>query len=366
MERQTGETRAHSLQLRSVSHHYGDVVAVDEVSLDIGAGELVALLGPSGCGKTTLLRIIAGFLRPSAGDVRVDGRSVIDVPATKRGIGIVFQNFALFPHMVVSENVAYGLKARRMDRKRITQTVGKMLDLVRLGEMHARYPRELSGGQQQRVALARALAVSPRILLLDEPFGALDKNLRLDMQIELKKIQKDFGVTCILVTHDQEEALSMSDRVAVLRDGKIEQLAKPVDIYDAPASLFVNTFVGTSNLIRGEVLEAKSTVLVIRLSCGTVVAARTADRHESGTRVIMSVRPEHFRVSERASSESLAGNINVVVPMGPSIICEVGLRDGTAIKVTEPRRPDRRIPERGKDVHVTILSDAIVSVFPEQ
>ena len=365
MERQTSETGAHSLQLRSVSHRYGDVTAVDEVSLDIGAGELVALLGPSGCGKTTLLRIIAGFVQPSAGDVCVDGRSVIDVPPTKRGIGIVFQNFALFPHMVVSENVAYGLKARRMERKRITETVTRMLELVRLGEMHARYPRELSGGQQQRVALARALAVNPRILLLDEPFGALDKNLRLDMQIELKKIQHDFGVTCILVTHDQEEALSMSDRVAVLRHGKVEQLAKPVEIYDAPASLFVSTFVGTSNLIRGEVLEAKGAELVVRLNCGTVVAARTSGRLRSGTRVIMSVRPEHFRIAEGATSDRLAGTINVIVPMGPTVIFEVGLNDGSAIKVTEPRHLDKRIPERGKDVHVTIRPDAVVSVFPE-
>jgi len=290
---------------------------------------------------------------------------VIDVPPTKRGIGIVFQNFALFPHMVVSENVAYGLKARGMDRTHIAETVNRMLELVRLDEMHSRYPRELSGGQQQRVALARALAVNPRILLLDEPFGALDKNLRLDMQIELKKIQNDFGVTCILVTHDQEEALSMSDRVAVLREGKIEQLAKPVEIYDAPASLFVNTFVGTSNLIHGEVLEAKGTELAVRLNCGTVVAAKTAGRHRSGTRVIMSVRPEHLRVSEDATSASLAGTINVVVPMGPTVIFEVGLKDGSAIKVTEPRRPDKRIPERGADVHVTVLPDAVVSVFPE-
>ena len=248
----------HSVQLESITHRFGATTAADDVSLTIEAGELIALLGPSGCGKTTLLRVIGGFIVPTAGSVRVDGRSIDHLPASRRDIGVVFQNYALFPHMTVYENVAYGLRARHAPREVVRERVARMLATVQLEALSDRMPRQLSGGQQQRVALARALAVEPRILLLDEPFGALDKNLRLDMQIEVKRLQRQFGITAILVTHDQEEAMTMADRIAVMSRGRVEQFASPVAIYDRPRTLFVNCFVGTANLLEGQVTSAGS------------------------------------------------------------------------------------------------------------
>src|SRR5262245_58647067 len=221
-----------SLTLDAVTHRFGSALAVDAVTLEIKAGELIALLGPSGCGKTTLLRIIAGFIVQTAGQVIVAGRSIDDLPPNRREVGIVFQNYALFPHMTVAENIAYGLAARGVRRDEQRARVAEMLGLVKIEPLAGRFPRQLSSGQQQRVALARALAVRPRIMLLDEPFAALDKNLRLDMQIEVKRIQRLAGTTTILVTHDQEEALSMADRVAVLNHGRLEQFGTPTEVYD--------------------------------------------------------------------------------------------------------------------------------------
>ena len=216
-----------SLTVERVTHRYGSALAVNDVTFEIRGGELVALLGPSGCGKTTLLRIIAGFVVQTEGRVLVDGKAIDDLSANRRAVGIVFQNYALFPHMTAAQNIAYGLAARGDTRTRQNARVREMLALVKMEEFADRYPRQLSGGQQQRVAVARALAVEPSVLLLDEPFAALDKNLRLDMQIEVKRIQRIAGITTILVTHDQEEALSMADRVAVLNGGHLEQFAAP-------------------------------------------------------------------------------------------------------------------------------------------
>src|SRR5436853_3751101 len=243
--------RGHRLRLEDISHRFGDVLAVRNINLDVAPGELVALLGPSGCGKTTLLRIVSGFVRQTSGRVLFDAESVDHLPPSRRGAGIVFQNYALFPHMTVAENVAYGLEAQKWPRRRIAPRVAEMLALVHMSEFAARKPRQLSGGQQQRIALARCLAIDPKVLLLDEPFGALDKNLRLDMQIEVKRLVRESGVTTILVTHDQEEALSMADRIAVMARGRIEQVSSPTEIYDRPATLFVNQFVGTTNVLSG-------------------------------------------------------------------------------------------------------------------
>ena len=235
------------LIIDAVTQRYGSFLAVDNVTLDIKAGELIALLGPSGCGKTTLLRIIAGFIVQSEGHVVIGDTMVDELPPNRREVGIVFQNYALFPHMTIADNIAYGLAARGVPAAQQKSRVAEMLALIKLDHIADRYPRQLSGGQQQRVALARALAVKPNILLLDEPFAALDKNLRLDMQIEIKRIQRLAGTTTVLVTHDQEEALSMADRVAVLNQGKLEQYAPPTEVYDTPCSLFVNTFVGSEH-----------------------------------------------------------------------------------------------------------------------
>ena len=248
--------RGHRLRLEDISHRFGDTVAVRNINLDVAPGELVALLGPSGCGKTTLLRIVSGFVRQTSGRVLFDAESVDHLPPSRRGAGIVFQNYALFPHMTVAQNVAYGLEAHKWPRQRIGKRVAEMLALVHMSEFAARKPRQLSGGQQQRTALARCLATDPKVLLLDEPFGALDKNLRLDMQIEVKRLQREYGITTILVTHDQEEALSMADRIAVMARGSIEQVASPTEIYDRPSTLFVNQFVGTANVLSGEFVSA--------------------------------------------------------------------------------------------------------------
>src|SRR3954454_1076614 len=263
-------TRGHRLQLENITQRFGDFVAVENIDLDVSGGEVVALLGPSGCGKSTLLRIVSGFIRQSQGRVLFDGQAVDHLSPRERGVGIVFQNYALFPHMSVADNVAYGLQAHKWPRDKITPRVAEMLALVHMSEFAQRKPRQLSVGQQQRIALARCLAINPKVLLLDEPFGALDKNLRLDMQIEVKRLQREYGITTILVTHDQEEALSMADRIAVMARGRIEQVSSPTAIYDSPQTLFVNEFVGTTNVLLGEFLAGAGSPAV-RVAGGSVI-----------------------------------------------------------------------------------------------
>ncbi len=324
--------RGHALTLERITHRFGTVVAVDGMSLDVRAGELVALLGPSGCGKTTLLRVIAGFLRPTDGRVLVDGEPIGDLPPHRRGVGIVFQNYALFPHMTVADNVAYGLEAHGLPRGRVSARVGEMLALVRMESFADRWPRELSGGQQQRIALARALAVEPKILLLDEPFGALDKNLRLDMQIEIKRLQRRYGITSILVTHDQEEALSIADRIAVLNRGRLEQFGTPTETYDHPASLFVNAFVGTTNLLPGKIAGHDGSGVVVRLDGGGTLGCGRSDA-PAGARIVVSVRPERLRLARGAGEGRVHGTLRAVLPLGPDVVYEVELDDGTGLKV---------------------------------
>jgi putative spermidine/putrescine transport system ATP-binding protein len=268
MEKQTQP----SIRFIEVSRHFGDVRAVDGVSLDIDDGEFFTLLGPSGSGKTTCLRMIAGFDRPTAGSIHLHGTEVSNLPPYERDVNTVFQDYALFPHMTVAENIAYGLMIRKVPTAERRQRVTETLDLVRLPGLGDRKPSQLSGGQRQRVALARALINHPRVLLLDEPLGALDLKLRQQMQIELKNIQRQVGITFVYVTHDQEEALSMSDRLAVFNAGRIEQVGAPAEIYEAPATTFVAGFVGVSNLIDGE-----------------------AAREIAGTADTFSIRPEKIR-----------------------------------------------------------------------
>src|ERR1700728_677470 len=253
-----------------VSKNFGDVKALDNVSLKIGRGEFMTLLGPSGCGKTTLLKLAAGFLGPDSGTVAIDGQCVNDVPTYKREIGMMFQNYALFPHMSVAENIAYGLKTRHVPRHDIRRRVTEALALVKLTGMEDRKPRQLSGGQQQRVALARALVINPTVLLLDEPFSALDKNLRASMQVELREIQRKLNVTTIFVTHDQGEALSLSDRVAVMSEGQIRQLGTPQEIYRNPCDRFVASFVGDTNVLRGRLESIEGAMAVIAIGTSRI------------------------------------------------------------------------------------------------
>ncbi len=327
--------RGHHLRLDAITHRFGDFVAVGDVQLEIAAGELVALLGPSGCGKSTLLRIVAGFIRQSQGRVLFDGECVDHLPPNRRGAGIVFQNYALFPHMSVRQNVAYGLEAQHWPRPRIASRVDEMLALVHMQALGDRFPRQLSGGQQQRVALARCLATEPKILMLDEPFGALDKNLRLDMQIEVKRLHRGYGVTTILVTHDQEEALSMSDRIAVMNRGRIEQLASPADIYDRPATLFVSQFVGTTNLLPGRIVECDGSGTEIEIAGGRVHAS--CGKLGKGQNVIVAVRPEQLRVHSAPGSGQLTGTVKMVMPLGPQVIYDVEIADGAGVKISHSR-----------------------------
>jgi ABC-type Fe3+/spermidine/putrescine transport system ATPase subunit len=281
------------VRIEGVSKRFGEVVALHEATLDIARGELLTLLGPSGGGKTTLLNLVAGFLSPDTGAIRIDGRPMTAVPTYRREIGVLFQNYALFPHMSVAANVAYGLKARRLPRPEIARKVAEALALVRLTGFEERRPRQLSGGQQQRVALARALAISPKVLLLDEPFSALDRHLRGSMQIEVKEIQRKLGVTTIFVTHDQGEALSLSDRIAVLADGRIRQVGTPGEIYRRPRDRFVASFVGDVAVLRGRLarIEGESAAVAVGKAAITV-AAETLRGCAPGAVVDLFLRPE--------------------------------------------------------------------------
>jgi putative spermidine/putrescine transport system ATP-binding protein len=348
------------LDVEQVAKRFGGFAALHEINLSVGRGELISLLGPSGCGKTTLLRIIAGFERQSAGSVRFDGAPVDGLKPAKRGIGIVFQNYALFPHMTVRQNIAYGLDAHGWPRERKAARVQEMLALVQMTAFGDRRPAQLSGGQQQRIALARCLATEPGILLLDEPFGALDKNLRLDMQIEVKRLQRSTGITTLMVTHDQEEALSMSDRIAVMNKGRIEQVGSPTEVYDQPATLFVNQFVGTANLLPGTMLAPGQ----VRLDSGVVLEGSGLDG--STGPVWVSVRPEHLVLQDGATPGALPGSVTAVLPLGPSIAYELETPDGVRCKVISPRGADMPAVEPGAALFMRPASPACCRLFPRE
>jgi putative spermidine/putrescine transport system ATP-binding protein len=334
---QVPSTISQAVDLDGLTHRYGATTAVDDVTLTIKAGEIAALLGPSGCGKTTLLRIIAGFVRQSSGRVFVGGSAIDNLPPNRRNVGIVFQNYALFPHMTAAENIAYGLRARGHPKDDVKATVARFLDVVRLGGLADRLPRQLSGGQQQRVALARALAVGPSILLLDEPFSALDKGLRLDMQIEIKRLQRQFGLTAILVTHDQEEAMSVADRIAVMNRGRVEQFDTPVGVYDRPATLFVNGFIGTTNLLAGRIVTANPARAVVALDAGATVTVASEHVFASGERVVLSARPEQLALFDTAAEDRWPVTVGMVVPLGATAIWDLEAADGTRLKLSERR-----------------------------
>ena len=285
--------RTADVELRGIHKRYGAVVAVESLDLKVAPGEFVALLGPSGCGKTTTLRAIAGLVRPDRGQVIVGGRVMNDVPVHRRGLGLVAQNYALFPHMTVLENVTFGLRMRRAAAAEVARRAREALATVQLAGLEDRYPRQLSGGQQQRVALARCLVVEPDVLLLDEPLGALDKKLREAMQVELKSLQRQVGITTIFVTHDQEEALTMSDRIAVMHQGRLQQVGTPQAIYESPRNRFVAEFIGVCNFLEGRVAGREGASLLLRLDDGGLVPAAAAGAvPPEGTRVVAAVRPE--------------------------------------------------------------------------
>src|SRR5918999_682885 len=266
------ELASAEVELRGLTKRFDDVVAVDSIDLHIDAGEFLSLLGPSGCGKTTTLRLVAGFERPDEGSVLIDGADVTALPPYKRDVNTVFQSYALFPHLNVFDNVAYGLRRNKVGGDDVERRVNEILDLVDLAGFGRRRIAQMSGGQQQRVALARALVNRPQLLLLDEPLGALDLKLRKQMQLELKRIQGEVGITFVYVTHDQEEAMTMSDRIAVMNAGRFEQVGAPQDVYELPATEFVASFLGASNLLDGEIESANGSMAKVRLSAGTAIS----------------------------------------------------------------------------------------------
>ncbi|AWB35316.1 ABC transporter ATP-binding protein [Orrella marina] len=360
-----------SVELESVLHRYGESIAVDRVDLQINPGELVALLGPSGCGKTTLLRIVAGLITQTGGTVRIGGQQVDRLAPNERGAGIVFQSYALFPHMTVEKNVGYGLRARGASEREVNQTVHEMLEMVQMDAYARRYPRELSGGQQQRVALARTLAVHPRVLLLDEPFAALDKNLRLDMQIEIRRIQRELGITTLIVTHDQDEAMSMADRIAVMNAGVLEQFDSPEAVYDRPATRFVAGFVGTANMIEGLLVPRADGMYEFQESEGQ---ARLAIRHPGPCSrpgsVLFAARPEHLAIEPVEAGgvyrvDGLMARVEMVLPLGPSLVYELSRQDAPGIKVVVPRTHGVPRIAVGDQVVARVRDGSPVSVFAD-
>ena len=299
---------AEDVRLDRVTKDFGETVAVDDLSLGIPSGEFFSLLGPSGCGKTTTLRMIGGFEEPTRGTIYLGGRDVTDLPPYKRDVNTVFQSYALFPHLNVFENVAFGMRRRKVDKGEIRRRVQEALALVDLEGFERRKPAQMSGGQQQRVALARALVNQPKVLLLDEPLGALDLKLRKQMQLELKRIQSEVGITFIYVTHDQEEAMTMSDRLAVMRAGKIEQVGPPEDVYEDPQTEYVASFLGASNLLDGELKEQDGGISTVLLAGGDVVRI-PADRADfvPGTALKVGVRPEKITIEPDSDEEVQTG-----------------------------------------------------------
>ena len=344
------------IRLVDLEKRFRDVVAVDRISLKIETGEFFSLLGPSGCGKTTTLRMIGGFEQPTGGQIELRGQDVTREPPDKRPVNMVFQNYALFPHLDVGDNVAFGLRRKGVARSETKSRVGEALELVKLTGYERRKPNQLSGGQQQRVALARALVNRPNVLLLDEPLGALDLKLRRQLQLELKRIQVEVGITFVYVTHDQEEALTMSDRIAVMNGGRIEQLGTPEDLYDRPATRFVAGFIGTTNLLSGTVVGREGGVTSVKLATGELTGT-TMNGLAAGQPVELCIRPEAITLRSVSIEESgtLKGTVEQAAFLGTTIQYLVRTAGGEPLTVLAPKAGGR-LPV-GADVAVSWSPD---------
>ncbi len=322
------------ISFRNVTKRFGDFTAVNDLSLDIYEREFFALLGASGCGKSTLLRMLAGFEHPTSGTILLDGQDMAGIPPYRRPVNMMFQSYALFPHMSVEANIAFGLKQDGMPKPEIEARVKEMLKLVRLEQFARRKPHQLSGGQRQRVALARSVAKRPKVLLLDEPLGALDKKLREATQFELMDLQQDLGLTFVVVTHDQEEAMTMADRIAIMDKGKVMQVATPAEVYEAPASRFVADFVGNVNILEGTVAERSGDTATITGASGAQIRVQNAGEAQAGSTVAFAIRPEKIKVSSKrpeAAANVMEGAVWDLAYLGDMTVYHVKLADGQVV-----------------------------------
>ncbi|MDR6759336.1 spermidine/putrescine ABC transporter ATP-binding subunit [Mycoplana sp. BE70] len=342
-----------TLQLRNLTKRYSSFVALRDLDLDVPSGSLLTLLGPSGCGKTTVLRMIAGFLNVTSGEILVDGKDISRVEPNFRDIGMVFQNYALFPHMTVESNVAFGLKMRGVSRQEQVTRVREALEMVQLTHLADRYPSQLSGGQQQRVALARAVVIKPKLLLLDEPLGALDRHLREGLQSELRELQQKLGITSILVTHDQEEALYLSDYIAVMNQGRIEQLDSPIALYDRPRSEFVARFLGVPNIFDAKIVASNGREATLSVG-GQLIFVNDAEGQSAGADCKVSIRPSHIEVvGADDPREGIAGTVKNMHELGERVVYRTEV-NGLLIEANAPRNNNRDRYAIGKSVKLIL------------
>ena len=347
------------IEIREAVKIYGEYKAVNHVNVDIQEGELFTLLGPSGCGKTTLLRMIAGFNTIDEGEIVIGGKRINEVPAHKRNIGMVFQNYAIFPHMSVFKNVAYGLKARKISKDEIEKRVLEALEMVQMREFKDRQPAQLSGGQQQRIALARAIVIHPDVLLMDEPLSNLDAKLRVQMRSIIRKLQKDLKITTVYVTHDQEEALAISDRIAVMKLGVIQQLGSPEDIYSNPANTFIGDFIGTSNFLQGHIQKREGNTLSIMVEGKTVdIEVNTDAVIDTQQPVQISARPEEIRIDTYKETE-IQGIVILDTFLGDFINYEIQLPSGQIIEVNEYSKSVVKRRKIGEKVSVILMKENV-------
>ncbi|MDC0152371.1 ABC transporter ATP-binding protein [Deltaproteobacteria bacterium] len=361
-----GTTDDNGLRLERLSKNFGEFIAVDDVNLHIRRGEFLTILGPSGSGKTTLLMIIAGFLEATTGDIQFDGLSIMSLRPEKRNFGMVFQGYALFPHMTVRQNIAYPLEVRKGDRDEIVKRVDEMLELVQLETFGDRLPRQLSGGQQQRVALARALIFDPLVLLLDEPLGALDKKLRSNVQTQLKHLHRKVGKTFVYVTHDQEEALSMSDRVVIMNHGRVVQVGSPQELYERPSTVFASKFIGKSNILRGVVNQVDGNEVLYAIADKYFQQLVSNEKFSKNDEIILALRPEKIKIarSKVASNEVniLVGRIIDITYFGSTILVNVETDSVGEFIVEVQAWNNQETLEEGQNISLTWSPDAAFTV----
>ncbi|WP_425501594.1 ABC transporter ATP-binding protein [Parasulfitobacter algicola] len=342
----------------------GETLVVKDLNLSMARGEFLTMLGPSGSGKTTCLMMLAGFETATHGEIRLEGREINNIPPHKRDIGMVFQNYALFPHMTVSENLSFPLEVRKMGKSEREEKVKRALDMVQMGEFGDRRPAQLSGGQQQRIALSRALVFDPTLVLMDEPLGALDKQLREHMQYEIKHLHENLGITVVYVTHDQSEALTMSDRVAVFNDGKIQQLAPPDQLYERPDNSFVAQFIGENNKLTGKVLNRAGDAVLVELPDGKTCEALAVNCGEPGSETLISIRPERVDVTEAAGPNTAQAKVLELIYLGDHIRCRMNVHGNDAFIVKVPNSAGHKHLIVGEDTMVTWATEDARALNP--